>query len=175
MRKPAHFRLLYVSDREKRLGQLILCQLAEEVALVLVRVSSGQNTMYLSVRTVESLLSAIMTRSHIIGTEFLGTFEKRVELYLSVTEDVRIWSASFFVFIEHIVHYPLPVLRTEVYKIKRDTYLTGYKLCYKAVLLPLAVAVESCRCIMPVLHEKGEDIVALLLEHKRSNAGIYSS
>jgi hypothetical protein len=28
---------------------------------------------------------------------------------------------------------------------------------------------------MPVLHEKGEDIVALLLEYKRRHAGIHSS
>ena len=175
MGKPAHFRFLYISDRKKRLRELLLGQLAEEIALVLVGVCSGQNAMDLSVRAFECFLSAVMTRRNIIGTELLGTFEESVELYFSVTEDVRVWRTAFFVFVEHIVHYPFPIFCAEVYKIERDTYLTGYKFCDEAVLLPLAVAVESCRCVVPVLHEKGEDIVALLLEHKRRNAGVNSS
>ena len=74
-----------------------------------------------------------------------------------------------------MVNASLSVLRAEVYKIERNTYLTGNKLYDEAVLLPLAVTVESCGGVVPVLHEKGEDIVALLLEHKRRNAGVNSS
>ena len=175
MGQSADLRFLNAADWEKRLRELFLGQLAEEVALILVRVCSGQDTMYRAVCALECLLSAIMACRHIVCAELLCTFEEGVELYLSVTEDIRVWSAAFFVLIEHIVHHPFPVLRTEVYKIERNTYLTGYKFSNKTVLLPLAVAVESCRGIVPVLHEKGKDIIALLLEHKRSNAGVHPS
>ena len=113
-----------------------------------------------------------MACRYIIRTEFLGTFEEGVELDLPVAQDIRIRSASFLIFIEHVVDHPLPIFLAQVYKIKRDAYLSRDKFSDKAILLPLAVSMQGSRCIMPVLHEKCKYIIALLLEHKSSDTGI---
>ena len=120
-------------------------------------------------------LAAIMTGSNHISTEFLGAFEESVELDLAVAEHVRIRGAALLILIEHIVHHPLAVLLAQVHKIKRYAHLARNHLCHKPVLLPLTVTMERGRGIMPVLHEKTEHIIALLLQKKSCNTRIHTA
>ena len=113
-----------------------------------------------------------MSCCHIIGSKFLGAFEEGVELDLPVAEDIRVRSAALLIFVEHVVHDSLSIFLAQVYKIKRYTYLSGDKLCDKSVLLPFAVTVQCRRSIVPVLHEKCKDIIALLLEYKSCNTRV---
>ena len=140
--------------------------------MILVRISTGKYAVDLTIRTIKSLLSAVMSSRHVIRSKFLGAFEESVELDFPVAKHIRVRCTAFLIFVEHIVHYPLPILFAQVYKIKRYTDLSCYKLSHKTVFLPLAVTMQSCRCIMPVLHEKCKDIIALLLEHKSRNTGV---
>ena len=95
--------------------------------------------------------------------------------YLPVAQDIGVRGPSLPVFSEHIVHYPLPVFLAQIDKIKRDTDLTGNHFSNKPVLFPFTVSMKRGRGIMPVLHEEGENVIALPLEQKSGNAGINSS
>ena len=116
-----------------------------------------------------------MTGRHIICTQFPGTLQKSIELDFPVAKHIRIRCTAFFILVKHIIHHPLTILLAEVDKIERYTYFTGNKFSHETVLLPLAITMKSCRSIMPVLHEKGEHVVSLLLEQKSCNARINST
>ena len=113
-----------------------------------------------------------MACGNVVGSEFLGAGKEGIKFYLSIAEHIRIRCTTFFILIEHIVHHPLSILDTQVYKIEWDTDLTGNHFGNKAVLFPLAVSMKSCGSIVPVLHEQSEHIIALLLQNKSSNTRI---
>ena len=175
MSQPSHLRLHYISDREHGLRKLLLGQLTEEIALVLVGVASREDPMYRSFRPLDRLLAAVMAGSDIISPQLLCAFEECIELYLPVAEHVRIGRTAFLILVEHVVHNSLAVFLAQIHEIKRNAYLARHKLSHKPVLLPLAVAVERSRSIMPVLHEQSEDIVTLLLQQKSRNTRIDTS
>ena len=109
-----------------------------------------------------------------IGAEALGGGEEGVELDLAVAEDVRIGRPPAGVFVEHVVHDPLPIRPGQVHEIERNADLAGHQLSDEPVLLPLAVAVERRVGVVPVLHEHGEDVVPLLLEEQGGHGGVHS-
>ena len=84
-----------------------------------------------------------MAGSDHIRSHLQSTFQKGIELYLPVAQNVRIRCTALFIFIEHIVHYPLPVFFAQVYEVKRNAYLPCHHLRHKTVLLPFTVAMKS--------------------------------
>ncbi len=178
MGKPAHFRLDDVTDREHSLRKLGLRKLTQEIALVLIRISTCKYPVYmiavlvfqrLSVGVKRNFLSAIMACRNHIRTEFFRTFQKSVKLYFPVAQNVRIWSTSFRIFFKHIIHNSLPVLFAEVHKIKRYTDLACNHFSHKPVFLPFTIPVQSGRSIVPILHKKSKDIISLLLQKQSGN------
>jgi hypothetical protein len=113
--------------------------------------------------------------SNHVSAKFAGGLIKGVELYLTVTEDVRIGCSSGGILIEHVVDHPLAVLFGEVHEIKWDTDLPGDYLSHKPVFLPLAIPMEGRVGVMPVLHEHSEDVIALPLQKQGGDTGINSS
>ena len=101
--------------------------------------------------------------------------EEGVELDFAVAQNIRIGSAAGRVFIEHVVDDPLAIFLREVYEVEGDTDLARNHFCHEAVFLPFAVPVKCGIRIVPVLHEHGKDIVALLLEKQGGDAGVNSS
>ena len=116
-----------------------------------------------------------MARGHVVRAELLRRLQEGVELDLAVAEDVRVGRAALGVFVEHIVHDALAVLLAQVDEIEGDTDLAGHHLGHEAVFLPLAVAVQGPLRVVPVLHEHGKHVVALLLEQPGSHAGVHAS
>ena len=114
-----------------------------------------------------------MAGGHEVGAVFLRNPEEGVELDLPVAEHVRVRSPAAGIFIEHVVHDPLPVFLREIDEIEGNADFPGHHLGHEAVFLPLAVAVEGRVGFMPVLHEHGEDVVALLFEEQRRDARVH--
>ena len=172
--KLSDFRFCKVPDREKSFTELLLSELAEEIALIFVRIHTLQNpplrlTVNLNLLTVsvqQRSTAAIVPGRHHVGPKFLGGLEKSVELDLPVAQHVRIRGAAGGIFIEHIVHHSLAVLFGKVDEIERNPDLSRYHLRHEAVLLPLAVAMKRRVRVMPILHEHREHIIALPLQQQ---------
>ena len=113
--------------------------------------------------------------SNVIGPVFLGDAEEGVELDFAVAEDVRVGRAAFGVFVEHIVDDPLAVFLGQVHEVEGNADLPGDELGDEAVFLPFAVSVEGGVGLVPVLHEHGKDVVALLLEEEGSHGGVHAA
>ena len=179
----AYFRLGQMTDGEQGFAQLLLSQLAEEVTLVLVGIYPFQNSP-LRLAIQDNLLSgivqqgsaaAIVASGDHVGTKAARGFEEGVELDLPVAEHVWIRGTAGRIFIEHIVHHTLAVLLGEVYEVEGNSDLARYQFCYEAVLFPFAISMKGGVGVVPVLHEHGKDIVALLLQEQGGYAGVNSS
>ena len=129
----------------------------------------------LAIGAKQGLPAAVMAGCDHVGSHPFGSLQEGVELDLPVAEHIRIGSPAGRIFIEHVVYDPLAILLRKVYEVERDTYLPGNHLGHETVFLPFAVPVECGIRIVPVLHEHGEDIVALLLEKQGGDAGVDSS
>ena len=166
------FRFGQVADWEKSLAQLVLCQLAKEIALVLVGVDTLEYPpLRLAVNhdlcpriIQQGSPAAVVPGCHHVGPQAAGGLEEGIELDLAVAQDIGIRSPAGRILIEHVIHHSLAVLLRQVHEIERDADLPGNEFGDEAVLLPLTVPVEGGIGIVPVLHEHGEDIIALLLE-----------
>ncbi len=175
-RYPPDIGLEHVSDGEQGLAQLLLRQLAEEIALVLGRVAPLKYPPdRLAVCPQRLLFAAVMSGSHHVSPEPPGCLEEGVKLDLAVAQHVRVGSAPFGVLVEHVVHHPLAVFLAQVHKIERDPYLAGNQLRHIAVFLPFAVAMQCAFHVVPVLHEHGKHIIALPLEQQGRHAGVNAS
>ena len=179
----ANLRLGQSSDREKCLGKLLLGQLAEEIALVLVGIDAleyaplwlAADDDLVAFRIQQRLTAAVMAGGDHVRTHPFRSLEEGVELDLPVAQDVRIGCAAMLIFIEHIVHDPLAIFLGKVHEIERNTYLPGYHLGHETVLLPLAVPVQGRIRIVPVLHEHRKHVIPLLLEQQGGDTGVDSS
>ena len=168
-----HFGLGKMTYREERPAQLLLIELAEKVALVLVAVGTRQQSVHcLAVGAGKLVLLAVVTRGHHVGAQPHGMVEEGVELDLAVAEDVGVGGAARLVLAEHVVHHPLAVFAAKVHKVERDADLLGHHAGHREFLLPLAVTVQGPRGVVPVLHEYGEHIGPLLLQKQGSHARI---
>jgi hypothetical protein len=161
-----------VTDWEHRLGKLVLVELAQEIALVLARVHPRQQT----VGAVRSLLpAAVVAGGHAIGPQTGGGLQEGIELDFPIAEDIGIGRAAAGIFIEHVIHHAGPVLLAQVHEIERNADFAGHHLGHEAVFFPLAVTVQGPFRVVPVLHEHGKNIVALLLKQQSRDGRIHTS
>ena len=145
--------------------------MAEEVALILVRVRTCDDSIYRRTLLISlDYLAAVMSCSNHVCSHLESTFQECIELDFPVAKHIRVGCTALFIFIKHIIHYPLAILLTKVDEVERDTDLAGYKFCHETVLFPLAVSVQGGRCIVPVLHEESKYIITLLLQEQGCNA-----
>ena len=169
MGKPPDLALEKVTDREHRIGKLLLGELAEEVALVFARVASCQDAVHGPAVDFFRNFPAIMPRSNHVGTEFFRALKKGCKLYLPVAQYIRVRSSSFFIFIEHIVHDSCAVLPAQVHEIERDSDFPCHHFGNEPVLLPFTVSMKGGRGIVPVLHEQRKHIITLLFQKQGGN------
>ena len=171
-RQGPYLLLEQVTDGEHRLGKLVLVELAQEIALVLARVHPRQQT----VGAVRSLLpAAVVAGGHAIGPQTGGGLQEGVELDFPIAEDIGIGRAAAGIFIEHVIHHAGPVLLAQVHEIERNADFAGHHLGHEAVFFPLAVTMQGPFRIVPVLHEHGKNIVALLLKQQSRDGRIHTS
>ena len=168
-----HFGLGKPPDGEKRPRQLLLRQLAEEIALILVAVDTRQQAVMLrAVGRRDALPPAIVSRRHEIGPQPQRLLQENVELDLAVAQHVGIGRAPPFVLGEHVIDHPPPVLLREVDDVEGNVEPPGDQLGEHAVVVPRAVAFERTRRIVPVNHEEAHHLVALLFEQVSCHRGV---
>ena len=170
-----HFGLGKPPDGEKRPRQLLLRQLAEEIALILVAVDTRQQAVMLrAVGRRDALPPAIVSRRHEIGPQPQRLLQENVELDLAVAQHVGIGRAAPFVFGEHVIHDTRAVVCREVDHVQLDVEFPGHEFGENPVVVPRTVAFERSRRVVPVDHKKPYDLMPLLLEepgrHRRIDA-----
>ena len=163
-------------NREHGPGQLLLIQLTQEITLVLARIHALKYAVHgAAVIGLKLILAAIVSGCDHIGPQLEGCVQECVELYLTVAQDIRIGGPTLLILREHVIHHAAAVLITKVNKMERNAYLLGNHLGHQTVLLPLAVSVQRALGVMPVLHEHGKNVTALLLEQQGRYAGVNAS
>ena len=170
-----HLGLEQPAHGKERIAQLLLRKLAEEIALVLVRIAARQQAPDRTAVGQRRLgLAAVVPRGHVVGTELQRLLQKDVEFDLAVAEHVRIGRTPPFVLGEHVVHHPAAIVLREVDHMQRNVQFAGHQLREDAVVAPRAVALQRSRRIVPVDHEESDHLVPLLFEqpgrHRRIHA-----
>ena len=161
---------------EHRTRELLLRQLTEEVALILVRIATRQQSVtHLAVRALDLLATAVVTRRNVVGAEFKCLFQKDIELDLAVAQHVGVGRATTLILGKHIVHHALSILLREIDHVQRNIQSFGYQLGKNAVVVPRAVAFERTRRVVPIDHKESDHVVALLFEQIGRNRRIDTS
>ncbi len=100
-----YFRFLEVTNGEKRPRQLLLRELAEEVALVFVRIRASDQTINRPpVGTDNFVFLAVMPCGNVIGPKAQGGLQEQIKLDFTVAKHVRIRSSSGLVLLEHVIN-----------------------------------------------------------------------
>lgn len=160
-----HLGLQQPAHGKEGVAQLLLRELAEEVALVLVGVAAREQPVDdAPVGERLDLLAAVVARGDVVGPQLEGFAQEDVELDLAVAQHVGIGRAAPFVLGEHVFHDARAVVGREVNDVQRNVQLARDELGEDAVVVPRAVALERARGVVPVDHEEPHHVVSLLLE-----------
>ena len=171
-----HLGFLQITYRKKGIFQLLLRELAQEIALVLVLIGTRQQAIdRLTISRLLLRLTAIVPRSDIIGTHLECLLKKDIELYLSVAQHIGVGRAALLILRKHIIDHAAAILLREVHKTKRDIQSFGNQLCKNLVIIPRTVTLQRTRRIVPITHKKAYNIVALLLEQICRHRRVHST
>ena len=160
-----HLGFEQIADGEQGVAQLLLRELAEEVALILVGVGASEEFIDCSPVGQRLLgLAAVVSRGDKIGAQPERFAQEDVEFDFAVAQHVGVGRASLFVFREHVIDHAGAVVRREVDDVQRDVQFFCDQLGEDAVVVPRAVALERSRRVVPVDHEQPHDVMPLLFE-----------
>ena len=170
-----HLGLQQVPDRKQRIAQLLLRELAEKIALVLVGIAAGQQFVdRAAVGQHLFRLAAVVARGDVVGPEFERFAQEDIEFDLPVAQHVGIGRAPLLVFGEHVLDDPCAVFVREVCHMQGDVQPLGHQFGEDPVVVPRTVAFERARGVVPVDHEEPDDLVSLLFQqpgrHRRIDA-----
>ena len=163
------------ADGKQRPAELLLRELAEEIALVLVGIAACEQLMDRPpVRQRLFRLAAVVARGHVVGAQLQRLAQEYVEFDFAVAQHVGIGRAAPFVFGEHVIHDTRAVVCREVDHVQLDVEFPGHEFGENPVVVPRTVAFERSRRVVPVDHKKPYDLMPLLLEepgrHRRIDA-----
>ena len=143
----------------------MLVELAEKVALVLVRINPFKNPVHSPVTLCcKGFFTTVVSCGHQVCTMIQGGVKECVEFYLTIAKYVGVGGAASGILIEHIVNHPPPIFFTQVNEIEWDVQFPGYHFGNHPVLFPFALSVECALSLMPVLHEHAEYVISLLFQ-----------
>ncbi len=164
-----------VADGEQRPRELLLGELAEEIALVLVGIAAGEQPVDGAAVRGDVVAAAVVARGHAVGTQIERRFQEGVEFDLPVAQHVRIGRAAAAVLGEHVVHDSFAVLFAQIDHMERNVEPFGHQFGEHVVVVPRAVALQRAGRIFPVAHEQADHFVSLLLEQVGRHARIDAS
>ena len=150
----AHFGFQEVPDGEEGFGQLCLAELAEKIALVLVRVAACEEAVYRKATDQGFLFPAIVACGDIVGSCFEHFIEEDIEFDFAVAENIGIWSAPGLVFCEHIVHDTFSVVFAEIDDAEGDVQFFCHHFRNQGVVLPGARTGKGSCTVVPVDHKE---------------------
>ena len=161
--------------RKESILQLLLRELAQKIALVLILVGTRQQAIDLLTFHLLLLLTAIVTRSDIIGTQLESLLEKDIELDFAITQDVGIGRAALLILRKHIIDHPASILLREIYKAEWDIQSLSDQFGKNLVIVPRTIALQRARRIVPITHKEAYDIVPLLLQQIRRHRRVHTT
>src|SRR5690606_1431776 len=106
--------------------------------------------------------SCVMTRSHIVGTDFHCGAQEYIKFDFAIAKHIRIRRATTLIFSKHVIDNPLLVLLAEVDCLKRYAQVLGNNHGVIAVIQPWTFLADGYGVIMPVFHEHTDYLITLL-------------
>ena len=166
-----------MADREQGRCQLLLPELVQEVALVLVCIESAQQQP----ASVAVLNLRVMPGRDALRAERARFVEEGLELDLAVAENVGVRRATDTVFVNEMLEHCVPVFACKVARMERNAEPPADRNGIFAVVLcaapgrsrlPASRDIGTSLCgtaavVFPVLHEKPGDVDAGLLQQQR--------
>jgi len=119
--------------------------------------------------------SGIMPCRHLVSPQRQSSLKKNIEFHFSIAENIWIGRSSFFVFGEHVIYDSLLVKLAHVYHLKRNTQFLRHQKGIITILYPWAFVLQSHRSIIPVSHEKPDNLVPLLFQQVGGNTAVHAS
>ena len=103
---------------------MVLRDLAQEIALVLVAIYTGEQLVR---PVIQGVSAAVMACGHSIGTELVGGIAEEVEFDFPVAQDIRVGRAPCSIFLKHVVYDALAVRIGQVDDLKRNAQVLRHK------------------------------------------------
>src|SRR5712692_5860713 len=166
LRDCAHPGLLQFPDRENHARELLLVQAVQEIALVLGKID-GLEQLEAPGRFSQP---RIVPGGDALRAQRQGVIEEGPELDLGVAQHVRVGSAAGGVFREEGAEDALLVFRGKIHRLQVDADHLGDRGAVNQILASRAVFVIVV--VLPVLHEKADDLEPLALEEERGDRRI---
>ena len=113
------------ADREQRLGQLILIQPVQEVALIFGRIEALEQFVFLRLRVLTH--AGVVPGGDTVCTQAQGVVQKGLELDLGIAKDVRIGRAPSLVLTQELGKNPVPVFGGKVDVLDLDAKHVGHR------------------------------------------------
>ena len=153
-----HLRLFQLADREQALGDLLVAQRIEEIALIFVAVQTAQQLAF----AIHVCATHVVTGRDVVSAQiFRGEFQEGLKFDLFVAQNIRVRRAARFVLFQEQFKNVVPVFCGKVNGVQFNAELIAYGLrvgeirCGGAVFLAII--------FLPVLHEQALHLIALLL------------
>ncbi len=169
LRDAAHFRFGKFPHGEDHLGDLLLREAVEEVALVLRRVDAAQK---FDPRVGHARAGVVPGRDHLRPHRH-RMVEERAELDFRVAEDVGVGRAAGRILAQEVGEDALLVLLREVDGLDLDADHVRHGGRVEEVLTGRTVF--AVVVILPVLHEEAGHVVALFLQEPRAHRRVDAS
>ena len=149
---------------EESIAQLLLCELAEKITLILILIRSGQQTINLVTINYLGSFLAVVSRSNIIGTHLQRLLQEDIELYLTVAQNIGVGRATLLILGKHIINHSSLILLRQVNKAEGYIQTFGHELGKDLIIVPGAVALERAGRIVPIAHKEAYNLMPLLLK-----------
>ena len=165
-------RLFEFADREEGSSELLLVELAQEIALVFVAVSTCKQMVR---PCLIGRLPAVVASRHRLRTQFQCGVEEQVKLDLPVAQHIGIGRSTSRIFCKHVIDNPLFVLGTEVHDLKGNAQMVRHQHGVVGVVNPRTFVVDGDALVVPVSHEQPNHLMTLLQEQVSGDARIHTS
>ena len=160
----AHLALVQITQRKYGLGELLLIEAIEEIALVLAAVFGLEQLIFAATVVFPAPHARVMARRDAFGAQFHRMVEETAELDFRIAQNVRVGRAPGFIFAQKIGEHALFVFVREIHHFKVDANDVAHRRHIDQILARRAVL--RIVVVFPVLHEEPGDGVALLLEQQ---------
>ena len=163
-------RLVIFAHRQQQVGQLVLRQLIQHIALILAAVAAPQQQIAL--RCLVKSHTGIVPCGKIVIAQRQGPVQQCAELQAAVAVDARIGRASGAVFRYKAVHH----LTLKSLRFIKHIELHAQAIRHTACILCIVCAAAASLRLAPVQPQHGAvTLIAFLLQQQRRRAAVHTA
>ena len=153
-----------------------LIQLTQKITLIFVRIPAAHQSVFSRVIHPNNLLLAnVVSRCHKIGTQLQRLIQKHIKFNLAITQNIGIGRSSATILRKHIVYNTFLVQGTQIQYLKGNSQMLSHQHCISAIVDPWTFIFQGNAGVIPIAHEKSDDLMTLLLQQQSHHRAINSA